>query len=150
MLSAAAPACIYSFPLSDRRIKKKFVFLWLAHHVPVDPWQPLPTSSSSVWPLSKPSSATGNASFQRPGLLAAHEEGAGVAALNKKALFSSKAYVGAWKQAGFGPSTREAGCENEWPGRWPRRKTNHLRSALLNLPSVSNSNSSSQGGKWKC
>jgi len=56
---------------------------------------------------------TGSESFQRPGLLAAHEEGTGATALNEKALFSSKAHVGAWKQVGFGLSTSEAGCENK-------------------------------------
>lgn len=45
-------------------------------------------------------------------LLAANEEGEGEAAPNKEVLFSSKADVGAWKQVGFGPSTREGGCES--------------------------------------
>lgn len=92
---------------------KKLVPLRLAHHVPGDPWQPLPTSSASTQTLLKRSRAAGRGSFQQPGLLAAQEEGAGAAALNKAALFCSTAYVGAWKQVGFGPSTGEASCENE-------------------------------------
>lgn len=63
--------------------------------------------------LPKSCPASGNASLQRPGLLAAHEEGAGVAALNKKALFCSMAYAGTWEEVGFGLSTGEGGCENK-------------------------------------
>lgn len=91
----------------------KWAFLQLAHHVLSEPWQPLPASSSSAKPKPKPSRATGNASLQRPGLLAAHKEGAGVAALNKKALFSSVAYAATWEEVGFGPSMGEGGCENK-------------------------------------